>query len=244
MIAAAVRRGDIALPGGYPGHPDQAFGGSTYAQFGEDLIVLNIFKRLGIDKPSYLDVGAHHPLNVSNTALLYMRGSRGINVDANPNLIGAFKTHRPGDINLNVGVGPQRGSLDFYFIDDWSGRNTFRRDVAEDFVREYPEFSIRDVRKIPVVTVNDVIDEHNHGVFPDFMSLDVEGLDFDILAGARFAPGGPKVICVEAVSGADSDDSARLVELLPGRGFVLQMRTVGNLIFADAASAARLSLPR
>src|SRR5437763_16778861 len=68
------------------GHPDQGFGGRTYAQFGEDLIFLNIFALLGINTPSYIDVGAHHPVNISNTALLYERGCRGIKIDANPDL--------------------------------------------------------------------------------------------------------------------------------------------------------------
>jgi hypothetical protein len=65
------------------GHRDQWFGGRTYAQHGDDLAVLNIFKRLGIERPSYLDVGAYHPFDLSNTALLYERGSRGINVEPN-----------------------------------------------------------------------------------------------------------------------------------------------------------------
>src|SRR5215831_18702667 len=97
----------------YTGHPDQAFGHTTYSQCGEDLLVANIFTLIGIPTPSYLDVGAHHPLHVSNTALLYARGSRGINVEANPELIPAFHTLRPGDVTVNVGVGPQRGRLNF-----------------------------------------------------------------------------------------------------------------------------------
>ncbi len=240
---AAVRYHIVSAEDGYRGHPDQAFGGSTYAQFGEDLIILNIFHLLGIKQPSYLDVGAHHPLNVSNTALLHLRGSRGINVDANPNLIAAFREQRPDDVSLNVGVGPERGTLNFYFIDDWSGRNTFRREVAEEFVRENPQFQIRDVKPIPVVTLNDIVDQHAGGRFPDFLSMDVEGLDFDILSSATFGERGPSVICVEAVSGADSDDSARLTGVLAGHGYVLFVRTVGNLIFVRGDQAAKLGLP-
>lgn len=242
LLKAAIRFDIISEADGYRGHPDQAFGGSTYAQFGEDLIVLNIFSLLGVVKPSYLDIGAHHPIHVSNTALLYKRGSRGINVEANPNLIGAFQTERPDDINLNIGVGPERGTLNFYFIDDWSGRNTFRRDVAEDFIRENPQFSIRKVQPIQVMTINDVVDRHADGRFPDFLSLDVEGVDYDILANARFSPDTPEVICVEAVSGADSDDSRRLKDLLDSRGYVLFARTISNLIMVRKARLAQLGL--
>ncbi len=67
-------------------HPDQRFGGVTHAQHGDDIIIRAVFDNLGIDNPSYLDIGAHHPTNISNTKLFYDAGSRGINVEANPNL--------------------------------------------------------------------------------------------------------------------------------------------------------------
>jgi len=225
------------------GHPDQAFGGRTFAQFGEDLILLNIFHALGLPQPSYLDVGAHHPFNISNTALLHARGSRGINVEANPNLIGAFFQHRPEDINLNVGVGPERGSLDFYFIDDWSGRNTFRREIAEAFVREYPAFRITKVQPIPVVTLNDIVTEHAAGRFPDLLSMDVEGMDLDILRAADFAGGGPTVICVECDWNSGKESAADLVSLLSARGYVLGFRTLGNMLFLSTKAAATIGIP-
>lgn len=226
----------------YRGNRDQAFGGSTFAQHGEDLIVLNVFSLLGIEKPSYLDVGAHHPIHCSNTALMHLRGSRGINVEANPNLIRAFRWHRPGDTTVNVGVGPERGTLNFHFIDDWHGRNTFSRSVAEEFVRSSPKLSIREVRPIPVVTLNEIVTEYAGGQFPDFLSLDVEGLDFDILNNSFFGASKPVVICVEACFGSDSDDSARLGVLLHARGYALLMRTIANLIFVHRSHMTKLSL--
>ncbi len=88
----------------YEGHPDQAFGHISYSQHGEDLFLLNIFRLIGIETPSYLDLGAHHPWHISNTALMYHRGSRGVNVEANPILFEAFLTERPLDKNVNMGV--------------------------------------------------------------------------------------------------------------------------------------------
>lgn len=224
--------------GSAEGHPDQGFGGRTYAQFGEDLILLNLFQMLGISRPSYLDIGAHHPFVISNTALLYERGSRGINVEANPNLIEAFRQHRGDDINLNIGIGPERGTLDFFFIDDWSGRNTFRREVAEAFVRDHPQFRISQVRPIPVITVNDVIAEHAGGRFPDLLSLDVEGMDLAIVRSAEFGDGGPVVICVECDWSTAPGGAHDMISLLAERGYRLGFRTMANMIFVrqDAAS--------
>jgi FkbM family methyltransferase len=224
----------------YSGHPDQAFGHVTYAQFGEDLILLNIFELAGIARPTYIDIGAHHPLHVSNTALLYMRGARGINVEANPALLEPFAVHRPEDVTLGLGVGAVHGTLDFYMIDEWSGRNTFDRTAAEAFVREHPAFSIRQVIPIPVVPLDELVIAHAGGRYPELLCIDAEGLDYDILAAAHFQPTRPLVVCVEAVSGADADDSRRLERLLDGRGYVLYTRTLGNLIFVHGSLAKEL----
>ncbi len=224
----------------YRGHPDQAFGYTTYSQYGEDLIILNIFQILGIRQPSYLDVGAHHPFNISNTALLYLRGSRGINVEANPNLIDLFTQHRSEDINLNVGVAPTCGTLDFYFIDDFSGRNTFCREVADEFIRLNPHFSIQKILPVPVTTIEDIIADHANGRFPDLLNLDVEGLDVDILCCTSFDKSFPTVICVESELNEESNRARRLMDLLRGQNFELYARTVGNLIFVHADAMVSL----
>lgn len=57
---------------------------------------------MGIKKPSYIDIGAHHPYEISNTAIFYMNGCRGVNVEANPNLIDEFYKERPDDIKQGV----------------------------------------------------------------------------------------------------------------------------------------------
>lgn len=85
-----------------------------------------IFKRLGIEKPSYLDIGACHPTIISNTALLYSHGSSGINVDANPEHLDAFKRERPRDITVIKGVAPTRGQMKFFrFEGEGAGRSSF-----------------------------------------------------------------------------------------------------------------------
>ena len=95
LSIARIRRGLIAK--GLIAH-------RSYSQCGEDLIIAFLFRSLGIERPGYIDIGAHHPTYLSNTRLLYARGSRGINIEANPALIRRFRTQRPGDVNLNIGI--------------------------------------------------------------------------------------------------------------------------------------------
>ena len=172
-------------------HPDQAFGDKTYSQFGEDLIILNVFYKLGIEKGSYFDVGAHHPYNISNTALLYERGHSGICVEANPNHIEAFNRHRGMDTILNVGVGPVAGELEFFMVDDFSGRNSFDYDTVLQFIKLHPEFKLNKVVPIKVVTLDNLYAQY--GV-PDLLCIDIEGLDYPVL---QTMLGRPKIICVE-----------------------------------------------
>lgn len=224
-------------PWNFRGHADQPFGPLTYSQFGEDLILLNVFHMLGIERPSFIDIGAHHPVNCNNTALLYSCGSRGVNIDANPNIIPAYAEMRPEDVTLNLGVGPVASTLDYYMIDDLSGRNTFNLAAAEAFVAAHREFSIREVRQVPVVTLDEVVERHCGGHWPDLLCIDAEGMDYAILEASTFeGENGPKAICVEAVSGDDHDDTNRLRRLIETHGYHVFTRTIANLIFYHRTS--------
>lgn len=209
-------------------HPDQRFGGITYAQHGDDIVIRCIFDSLGIDNPSYLDIGAHHPTNISNTKLFYDTGSRGINVEANPYLFQQFMIERPEDINLNFGVGKESGFLDFYMVDEYSGRNSFDHATVEAFIAEHPEFKIHEIRTLPVMTVAQVL---SNRTIPDFLTIDVEGLDYEILKSIDFKRYPFKVICVE-VGGSDKINYADAVSLLlENNGYFSLIRCGANLIF-------------
>jgi len=47
----------------------QNYWSKSYCQSGEDLILSLAFYSLGISRPTYLDIGAHHPEYLSNSAL-------------------------------------------------------------------------------------------------------------------------------------------------------------------------------
>lgn len=221
------------LSGGYNGHPDQVFGGSTFAQHGDDLIILNIFHAIGINKPSYMDIGAHHPVNISNTALLYKLGSRGINIEPNPNLFAAFQQMRPDDLNLNVGVNDTDGLLTFYMIDHSSGRNSFDKKMVDEFVAAHPNFSITQEMEIEVLTVETIAKRHNILNFPDFLTIDVEGLDERILKSIDYSKFRPKLICFEYISGAGTDISASAGAFLTAKGYKKVFKSVGNVFYVD-----------
>jgi len=171
-------------------------GNESYSQCGEDLIVQYIFNLRNINLPSYIDIGANDPFFISNTALFYQKGCRGINIEANPKLIDKFHIHRPNDVNLNVGVGPRNGDLDFYIMNDPT-LSSFSKEESDNYIKT-GKYHLVEKKLISLITINEVINKYCKGKFPDFMSLDAEGMDFEILKSIDFSNTSPKVICVEA----------------------------------------------
>jgi FkbM family methyltransferase len=206
-------------------HPDQKWGSTTYAQHGDDLMILNLFSLIGKKDFKYLDIGCHHPYNISNTALLYERGHRGVNVDANANVIKLFRSERPEDKNICIGIGPVRGDFPFKMYDDFSGRNTFS-DKEVNSLKE--TMTVQREVSLRVVTINDVVNKCCGNVWPELLTLDVEGWDLPILENATFSNGNkPLVICVETRKEIGWD----MIRVVESYGYTVVCRMIENLFF-------------
>lgn len=205
---------------------------SSFSQSGEDLIVDFIFSIRGLTKPTFIDIGAHHPYYLSNTALFYNKGCRGINIEPDPELFSEFKQARKRDINLNIGIGVQEGEMDFYLISS-STMNTFSKEEADELVREH-RMSIRQIRPISVDTLPGILQKYCGGKFPDFLSLDVEGIDFEILTTIDYQHTYPTVICVETISYSTTGrgkKNIKIIDFLRENDYILYADTNINSIF-------------
>jgi len=204
----------------------------SYSQIGEDLLIRYIFNVKGIKNISYIDIGAHDPFYLSNTALFYETGSTGINVEANPVLFNIFEVSRKKDINLNIGICEKEGDLDFYVFHE-TALSTFNSLEAERLVRE--EAKILDKKiKVNVVSINKVIDKYLKGIAPDFLNLDAESMDIAILKSLNFDKFAPKVICVETISYSNTFFGVKNEEIknfLISKGYFLFGDTYVNSIF-------------
>lgn len=204
----------------------------SYSQTGEDIIVKFIFDAIGINKPGYLDIGAHHPRYLSNTAMLYSRGSRGINVEPDPILFKNFLKNRSKDINLNIGIATEKGALPFYIMDPPT-LNTFSETEANEYVAEHG-FRIQNRVDIQVDTITNIVDRYNNGEFPDFLSVDVEGLDFQLIQSIDYKKSYPKVICVETITYSAKGRGVKqkeIINYLLSQGYMVFADTYINTIF-------------
>lgn len=213
----------------------------SYAQSGEDVIVKYIFDTIGIEHPNYIDIGAHHPLHINNTSIFYETGSTGINIEPNPDNFQLFKKFRKNDVNLNIGLGLQEGVLDYYKLSS-STLNTFSKEEAERYHNE-TKHKIIETIKIRVDTINNILNKYNDGIFPDFLTIDVEGLDEEILKCIDYEINSPTVICVETISFSENGQGIKnqpLIEFIKNKGYLVYADTYINTIFVKREKWERI----
>jgi FkbM family methyltransferase len=220
----------------------------SYSESGEDLIVAKAFHLLGIERPRYLDLGANHPVRFNNTFHFYRKGESGVCVEPNVQMAGLIRTYRPRDLLLPVGVAGTGGGgkLRFYSFDN-PGVSTFSKEQAEHVERVSP-YRVREVIEVDVLGVNEVLERATVRGGCDYISLDCEGLDLEILRRLDFARFRPAVLCVETVlPGPDDTDPTRLGGKMPeipaflaGQGYNVFADTYVNTIFLDGT---RLRFP-
>jgi FkbM family methyltransferase len=212
-----------------------AAGRTSYSQCGEDLIARFVFDALSIPVPSYLDIGAHDPHYLNNTYMHYVAGGRGVNIEPDPELFAAIELARPRDTNLNIGIGEREGTLDF-FVMSTRTLNTF--DAAEArAVEQAGTVKIEQILQIPVRPVNAVLAEHFPDAAPDFVSLDVEGLDLAILRSFDFRRWRPKVVCVETITYSERRAGRKIPEIaqvLRDQDYFPFADTYINTLFVDS----------
>ncbi|WP_167632351.1 FkbM family methyltransferase [Mariprofundus ferrooxydans] len=202
----------------------------SYSQCGEDLIVNYIFNALEVAYPTYLDIGAHHPRYLSNTYLLYRQGCRGVNVEPDPMLYRKIKSGRRRDTNLNVGMASERGSLKLHVFSSRT-LNTFSEEEAVKYVNQ--GHTLIEKHVIDVLTFEDVVSRYFDGA-PDFVSLDVEGMDVEILQSIDFARFRPTVFCVETITYSRGGGGKKLTvidEIMAEHGYLKYADTYINTIY-------------
>jgi FkbM family methyltransferase len=205
----------------------------SYAQCGEDLILRHLFYGyLGIENPTYLDIGAHHPTLMSNTFFFYKAGARGVCVEPDPTLLAEIKKQRPADTCLNVGVGNQESTLDF-FVFDASYLNTFVKATAEAIARSGTP--IRQTIRVPVLTPNAIMAKYFQP-HPNFVSIDTEGMDLQILKAIDFAKFRPEVFCIETLDYTSQQKEKPIPDFMQSLGYIVYADTFLNTIFVDRNS--------
>jgi FkbM family methyltransferase len=171
----------------------------SYSQEGEDLILGSYLLR-NKQQGFYVDIGANHPKKFSSTYLFYLNGWQGLAVDPWPEAKKLFAKYRPHDIFVNCGVADKDDVLDYYCFRS-SLMNTFKTEEAEALKND-PDEGCRSlgVKKIKVRQLRDILNEYDSFIGSsriDFMNIDVEGGELEVLSSNDWNKYLPGFIAVE-----------------------------------------------
>jgi len=162
----------------------------SFAQSGEDMILSTIL--WNVKNGFYIDIGANNPFIQSNTYHFYKKGWRGLNIDALPNSMIAFRKHRRKDINLECAISDKEEILDYYMFSS-SFYNSFS---TEEIENKKKVSELIEIRKIKTKKLSDILATYNIGNI-DFMSIDVEGFDLNVLKSNDWIKYRPKILISE-----------------------------------------------
>lgn len=208
----------------------------SYAQEGEDLVLLSLlFKLHGgkqITDGFYVDIGAHHPYRYSNTYSFYKRGWHGINVDAMPGSMSVFNKQRRRDINLEKGIGIRKEILKFYIFNE-PALNTFDEKLAKTRCNDV--WHIKTIADVPIAPLSDILKNHlprNQNI--DFLTVDVEGFDLEVLQSNDWNNYRPLVVLVETFGlSLEALTSDPVTAYMHSIGYIVYSKTVNTTFFVD-----------
>jgi FkbM family methyltransferase len=171
----------------------------SYAQNFEDVYLARAFR--GRRDGFYVDVGAGDPVVDSVTKHFYDLGWHGINIEPLPHLVCAFLAQRPRDKSLQGALSSRAGRASFHSVANGSGFSTLSGEIAAAWAGRGLPTAVIDV---PVWTLADVY--RTCGVREvDFLKIDVEGAEADVIAGADWRTIRPRIVLVEATRPGSSE---------------------------------------
>ena len=202
-----------------------------YSQWGEDLEINNFFK----DKKEgvYLDIGCFHPYMYSNTCLLHKKGWHGINVDINQTSIDLFNIVRPKDTNLCTTIDENNKEFTMYFDDPFSPVNTLDKNFYKNLNKSF--FKNEKILSIKSKTIKEIIEISNIKNKIDFINIDVEGLDYDILKQLNLSKFNVKLVSIEThnVDGSEMINFGLISDLLKKNSFSIYKRIGPTTLYSS-----------
>ena len=203
----------------------------SYSQEGEDMIIRSLFNDK-IENGFYVDIGAYDPKRFSNTYFFYKNGWRGINIDATRGSMNLFNKFRPRDINLELLISDQVGEVSFYMFAEFAF-NTFDKELA--LKRELQGNKILEIKQTRAVTLKEVLEKYVcQPIKIDFLTIDVEGVEMQVLKSNDWERFKPLVIVCESLDIKEISDNIRdnvICQYLLSKNYLLIAKTPRSLIF-------------
>ena len=163
----------------------------SYAQNGEDVLLRRVFP--DHYQGFYVDAGANDPIYHSVTKHFYEHGWQGVNVEPLPSMHARLTADRPRDVTLHAGLADREGILTFHESESIHGWSTFNPVLAADYKARG---HVLIERNVPVTTLAKICEAHSPGQI-DFLKIDVEGFEPNVLRGGDWTRHRPRVVLIE-----------------------------------------------
>jgi len=203
----------------------------SYSQCGEDLIIDFIRKNiLNLEDFTYLDIGANDPFYINNTALFYKLGYKGVLIEPDIKMFNKLKRKRPKDKVLKLGVAEHSGDSVIYIMEP-STLNTCSFEEAKSYERLGHKIIRK--RKIQTKNINSIIKE-NFESYPNFLSIDVEGLDYEVITSLDLEEYKIDIICIETLNYTENnkaEKNKRIIDYMESKKYKVYADTYINTIF-------------
>jgi FkbM family methyltransferase len=201
----------------------------SFSQYSEDTLVYGLIPKRG---GFYIDVGAYHPWRNSNTYKLYLRGWSGLTIEPNPDIAPLFRSVRPRDTHLTMGVAAEAGELEYFRFEE-PKLNSFRRE-QQDWMGKAPTSTI----KVECRPIRDIVERYAQGRAIDLISIDCEGLDLPALESIDWERSRPCVIIVEDFEqfmlNNEGGRASAIKSFLAARQYALVSQGAFSFIYVDA----------
>lgn len=203
---------------------------TSYSQEGTDRILSYFLTaaKIHFSDVKYIDLGAANPIGHNNTYFFYQYGAQGLLVEADPMYHSEYAEKRPRDKRVNCAIVPQGmeqgGTVTFYRmkIPGWS---TIKNDnVASE--------QIEKVITVPALTFANILNEYWDFDDIDILSIDLEGIEEQVLYDFDFNRFNPKMIVYEKGNIPHQDIfTSPLSVFLASKDYILIATTFINIIY-------------
>ena len=211
----------------------------SYAQNLEDYHLSLLFA--GEPPGTYVDVGGGHPVADNVSFYFYLKGWRGLVVEPQSKLASIYAPVRPRDHTVSMLAGATDGEMEFHTVDKLHGFSTTIKSHAAGAQAFGVGYS---TTRLPVRRLSTLLDEAQITQI-DFLKIDVEGAEADVLAGIDWRRHRPRVIVIEAVDPGSMTDAAEKWEhLILAQGYKSAFfDNLNRFYVADEAATLTARLP-
>ena len=200
-------------------------------QLGQDALAYSILhkKKRGF----FVDIGAHDGVNINNSYLFERLGWNGFCVEANPKTFEELKKNRKCD-TYNLAIFSKNiGTTTLVASDsECSVLDTLELNLTQHHKGRLDELGQTKTFSVQTATFNEVMQNYPNIFHIDFMTLDVEGGEMEVLKGIDFDKYSFSVMTIEHNYTESKEE--QIIDFLHTKGYRVLLQNAWDIMFVKS----------